>query len=430
MERLKYWMQNINEMKKRALLLFFSIIFLQSAFAQAPLTLEDIFRQIKQENPQLRMSEAEIRALDEAAKGARNWEAPQFGTGFWMTPYNPSLWRRGSDGRTGMGQYMISGQQMIPNRSRQNANASYMNAASSVGKFRRSATLNELLSEAKKNVHEWQILRKKIAILNQNEKVIALMIKDTEIRYKNNQGNLSAYYKVKAAVGEIQNMRIMLENEIQQRQIQLNILMNRDKELDFKIDTTYTIKDYSKVVLDSSTLSNSRSDIRAVEQDINLVQLQRNLEQTSLKPEFGIKYEHMFGLGGSTNQFTLMGMVKIPAPWSTQAARANIESFRWRAEALNQQKRMVLNEATGMASKARKEFELKKKQVKLFENNIIPALRKNYQTILIAYGQNTEQLFELYDAWETLNSTQLNYLDQVQDLLIMQDEFERLLEIK
>jgi len=48
----------------------------------------------------------------------------------------------------------------------------------------------------------------------------------------------------------------------------------------------------------------------------------------------------------------------------------------------------------------------------------------------LAYEQNTEELFSLFDAWETLNMTQLEYLQQVQDLLMMQVALEKVLEIK
>jgi hypothetical protein len=60
---------------------------------------------------------------------------------------------------------------------------------------------------------------------------------------------------------------------------------------------------------------------------------------------------------------------------------------------------------------------------------VIPALQKNFQTTELAYEQNTEELFSLYDAWETLNSTQLEYWDQVQQLLLMQVEWERVVQI-
>jgi hypothetical protein len=130
-------------------------------------------------------------------------------------------------------------------------------------------------------------------------------------------------------------------------------------------------------------------------------------------------------------QYTLLGTVKIPiAKWSSRASEANVESLKWKVESLNQQKKMLVNEATGMAYGMQNDIELKKKQIKLFDENIIPALRKNYQTMQLAYEQNTEELFTLFDAWETLNMTQLEYLLQLQDLLMMRVELERILEAK
>ena len=32
----------------------------------------------------------------------------------------------------------------------------------------------------------------------------------------------------------------------------------------------------------------------------------------SLKPQFGVRYDHMFGFGGLPMQYSLMGMLKIP----------------------------------------------------------------------------------------------------------------------
>jgi hypothetical protein len=48
----------------------------------------------------------------------------------------------------------------------------------------------------------------------------------------------------------------------------------------------------------------------------------------------------------------------------------------------------------------------------------------------LAYEQNTGELFELFDAWQTLNMTQLDYLDQLQELLNLQVEMDKILEIK
>jgi len=395
------------------------------------LKLDAIIDSITASHPVIKMYNNEIRSMEEAAKGAKSWMPPEFSTGLWMVPYNPNLWKKGDMGATGMGQYMIGGQQMFPNKKKQNADATYMEAMSSVEKEKKNATLNELINDAKQFYNEWIILKKKLVILEQNEKILDFMIKNAEIRYKNGLEKISAYYKAKAASGKVQNMKIMMENEIRQKRILLNTLMNRDKTLEFDIDTNYARKDYAGIAFDSTAFINSRSDIRAIEKDISLTYLKQNSERAKLKPEFGIRYEHMFGFGSLPMQYTLMGMIKIPmAKWSSRMNKANIESLKWKAASLQSQKQMMINETTGMAYGMQNEIETKKKQVTLYENNIIPALRNNYKTMQLGYEQNTEELFMLYDAWEALNMTQLEYLEQLQQLLVMQVQLEKILEIK
>ena len=395
------------------------------------MSLDSILNVVQQANPLGRMFDNDIRSMDEAAKGARSWMAPEVGTGFWMAPYNTGLWRKQPDGMSGMGQYMVSVQQMIPNPGTLDANAAYMNAMSSVAKERKKASLNELYAAAKKSYYEWIVLKKKADVIDRDEQLLQFMIRNAEIRYKNGMDKLSAYYKAKAALGNLANMRKMVDNEIKQRQIALNTLMNRDKPKAFDIDTTYAVKDYAALVADSNLLVMTRSDVRAIDKDIALTGLQQKAELARLKPEFGIRYEHMFGFGGLPQQFTLMGMVRIPfARWSSKMNKANAESLKWKAASLGQQRQMVINEASGMAYGMQAEIATKKDQVALFENNIIPALQRNYETMQLGYEQNTEELFMLLDAWETLNMTQLTYLDQLQELLRMQVELEKILEIR
>ena len=394
------------------------------------LTLDQVKENIRQAHPSLRMYDSEAKSMDAAAKGAWSWMPPEAGTGFLMMPYNPKLTRE-TDMGEGMGQYVIAVQQMLPNRKRQEAEYQFMRAMSSVIKEKRGAALNELMADAKKNYYNWIIIKKKFAVLAQNEKLLDFMIQDAEIRYKNGMGKLSVYYKAKAALGNIQNMRLMLENDMHLLRIELNTLMNRDKETFFDIDTAYSIEDYTSIRLDSTAFINSRSDLKSIEKDIQLVGFQQQLERAKLKPEFGFRFEHMIGFGGQPAQYTAMAMVRMPfVNWASKMNKANIESLGWRRESLGFERQMVINELSGMASGMRAEFDTKRKQLKLYEQNIIPALVRNYKTMQLGYEQNTEELFELYDAWETLNMTQLDYLDQLQQLLAIQVELERILEIK
>lgn len=398
--------------------------------SQQVLTIQEIQSAIQTNHPALKMLDAEARSMNEEAKGAYSWMPPEVGAGFFQTPYDPGRWKS-MNGQPGMGAFMISAQQMFPNKKRQNAEYAYMNAQSSVELQKKDVIVNELLFTARKNYYDWIVLEKKLKVLDENDKLLKFMMQSAEIRYKNGLGKISAYYKAKAALANVENMQLMLRNEINQKRIAINTVMNRSTETAFAVDTNYVWYNFNRSMFDSVSLMKQRSDIKVIDRSIEVNKLERTAELAKLKPEFGIQYNHMTGWARQPLMFTVMGMVKIPlAKWSSKMNKAKAESLVWQNEALRNQQQMIINEAGGMADNSFTELELKKKQMKLYEEQIIPALRRNFQTMQLGYEQNTEELFELFDAWEALNMTQMEYFDQLQKGLQMQAELMKILEIK
>ena len=400
------------------------------AMSQQVLTMQEIQSAIQTNHPALKMLDAEARSMNEEAKGAYSWMPPEVGAGFFQTPYDPGRWKS-MNGQPGMGAFMISAQQMFPNKKRQNAEFAYMNAQSSEELQKKDVIINELLFTARKNYYDWIVLEKKLKVLDENDKLLKFMMQSAEIRYKNGLGKISAYYKAKAALANVENMQLMLRNEINQKRIAINTVMNRSTETAFAVDTNYVWNNFNRAMFDSVSLMKLRSDIKVIDRSIEVNKLERTAELAKLKPEFGIQYNHMTGWARQPLMFTVMGMVKIPlAKWSSKMNKAKAESLVWQNEALRNQQQMIINEAGGMADNSFTELELKKKQMKLYEEQIIPALRRNFQTMQLGYEQNTEELFELFDAWEALNMTQMEYFDQLQKGLQMQAELMKILEIK
>jgi len=399
--------------------------------AQTTMGLDSILLVIGRSHPALRSSDALARSLDEAAKGARSWEAPTLGTGLWMTPYNVSLWKKQPDGTNGIGQYMISAEQMIPNRRRQEAEEKYLGGLSAVEREKKGATVNELYAAARRAYFQWVIAKSREAVLDEDGKLLDFMIQDAELKYKNHLGKIGAYYKAKAALGNLEKQRLALANDMDQQRIALNALMNRNKQTWFDIDTTFKLMEVEAIGADSAGLLDSRSDIRAITQEIRVTGLEQDAQRAKLRPEFGVQYDHMFGFGGTPMQFTLMGTVRLPmAAWSSVATKASAESLKWKALSLQADRDAMVNEATGAAYGLKRAILSKQNQVLVLVEKVLPALRKNFQTIQLAYEQNTEELFALYDAWETLDNTQMEYWDALENLLLMQVELKRVLEIK
>lgn len=394
------------------------------------MSLQRIIDSISVHHPVVKMYDNEIRSMDENAKGARSWMAPQVGVGNFMTPYNVDLWRK-KDGMTGMGSVAFSVEQMIPNKKKLDANEAYMKAMSSTQKEKKNAQLNELVQDAKQLYYDWIILEKKLSVIKENQSLLNFMIKSAEIRYQNGLSKISAYYKAKASLGNIKNMQLMYENDIKEKQIRLNALMNRNAMLPLEIDTSFQFNDYADLVFDKDLFYKNRSDLKALDKEINIANLQQENEKQSLKPEFGFRYENMVGFGGQPLQYTAMIMIKLPfVSWASKMNKANIESLKWKASSLESQKEMMVNEYSGMAYGMRNEFDLNKKQIELYEQEIIPALKNNYKSMQLGYEQNTEELFMLFDAWEQLNMTQIEYFDLYTKALTMQVTLDRLIEKK
>jgi len=416
-------------MRNKKAILFFLLTISVTVNAQQ-LALDSILRIIEQNNPELKMFNAQISAMDAYAQGAKSWDAPQVGTGFFMTPYNPMMWRADkANYNNGMGSYMLSVQQMIPNQTKLKANETYMKSMSGVEKENKNYIRNQLLSDAKMSYNESVLLQKKIEVLKETETFLNLVIQSTEIRYSYNQDKLGSIYKAKAQLGEVQSMQLMFQNELQQNIIMLNTLMNREKTTIFQVDTTFSIYNYDIQKIDTSSFNSIRSDLKAIDQTIVLLKAKKDLEYSKRLPDFGIKYDHMFSFGTQPQLFTLMGMVTVPiVPWSNKMYKSSVLGLENDTKALEIQKQGIINETTGKLETLKSKIGFQKQQIKLYEESIIPSFRKNYQATLLAYEQNTEELFMVLDAIQMLRMNQITYLDLVQQLLLLQTEYEKEIE--
>ncbi len=94
----------MNKNEKMKIKIFtISLLFITGIANAQVVSLENIKETILSNHPTLKMYDAEVRSMDEAAKGAKSWMPPEFGAGFFMTPYNPKFIQRGEMGEMGMG---------------------------------------------------------------------------------------------------------------------------------------------------------------------------------------------------------------------------------------------------------------------------------------------------------------------------------------
>lgn len=414
----------INSMK---LLLFLLLLVPRLATAQhwPRLPLDSVLRRVARDNPRLRQYDAQIKAADAYARGARTWAPPKVGAGPFMTPYAT---RRNSDnpGDVYRGFAMVSVEQTIPNGARLRANERYLQSRAGVEQESRAYERNQLFADTKQNYYAWALLLKKQRVLDGTEQLLRFIIRSIELRYKYGGEKLSDAFRAKAELLRHHAEEMEVKGQIDEKRIALNTLMNRHPDEQFEIDSTYARPDYRDAP-DTAALARARSDVRRLDRTLARTRLQQELELTSRKPEFGVQYQHMNTLGGNMqSQYTLQGMVSIPiAPWAARGYKANVAGLGLEAQALHEQRAALVAQAKGTASGLLARLHAKGGQVEMYERNILPAVLKSYRATLLAYEQNTEELTAVLQAWETLRATRLEAVNQEMEYVQLQTDYER-----
>lgn len=399
---------------------FYFLLFTFSTSAQT-LTLDSVLNRIEKNQPMLKMYDEQIHALNNTSQMAKSWMPPTISTGPWQTPYKSFS----------EGMWMLTGEQMIPNPAKQKANFNFMRGMSTVEENGKSAKQNELFAMAKQNYYEWIVLQKKYNVLMQTDSLLDYILKVAKLRYTYNKEKLNNIYKAQADLYELRNMETMFLGDMKMKNVELNTLMNIEKNFAFDIDTTLFPRNYELQLPDTFLISSSRSDIKQFDASISVAKLQQQYEKSKRLPDFGVSFTHMQSLGMMQNSYSAMGLITIPiVPWASGEYKYKIKGLDNTVNAISFQKQSLINETAGIIASLQTQILSTKKQLKNYDENIIPAYYKSYQTSMIAYEQNTEDLFVVLDGLKMYRMAKINEFEQLKTLLKLQTDYEKEMEIR
>lgn len=404
--------------------MLFALLLTGSSSIGQTVSLDSMLTMVRERNPMLKNYRQRSEAMTAYAQGGKSWMAPEVGGGLWMLPY-----KKTEDPRD-QGQIMVSVQQKFINSAKLRATQGYLASKAAIEHSSEKYIFNELRAQAKTAYAQWVVLEKKKKVLKENEAIISLVLKVSRLRYPYNQSKLGNIYKAEARLSEVHNMMLMNDNQIIQKNIELNQLMNLPNNHRFSVDTSHQFGKFMVETADTVSLAEHRSDVERIDKSIQSLKLSQAVENAQSKPDFSISYNHMFARGtGMPNQFMLLGMISIPiAPWSSKMYKANSQGLGKEIEAMKYERKALVNELQGMATSEANEMLTLKKQIENYETGIVPALKKNFETLMISYEENKEELPVVIDAWETLNATQMQYLDTIQKYYETIVNYEKILE--
>jgi hypothetical protein len=167
-----------------------------------------------------------------------------------------------------------------------------------------------------------------------------------------------------------------------------------------------------------------------MENEINSIKLNQQFISTKRKPDFGIMYEHITKFNGP-DVFFISGKMTIPiAPWSAKEYQYSIKSMDFEVEAMQKKKEDMLNMASRMVSETIYHLITESQILTEYTSNAIPDLKKGLDVTISAYEQNTAELIEVLDIWESYYFMRMEYLEHLKETLLLVVDYEREIEKK
>ena len=410
----------------------FFLLLCSACFVQAQdtsyISMNKLLQQVETNYPSIIQYQYNIQALQAKTEGAKSWMPPTFSTGVMRFPYNLMMLKEKNDPMNQAG-IAFSFEQMIPNQSKLNAKKNYLNSLSEIEQSKSGWTKNELRREAKILYYNRFVNERKQIIISESVENLNLLLTTAEAKFSSNQSQLQTIYKAKAKLAELKNMQYMLLGIIAESNIGLNILMVRDVNTAFAIDTLIEPLKYSYSANDTSNISN-RSDITAMSKYIQSMQLEQKVMKIGNRPDFGVRAEHaqMFGM---PNQWSVMGMMTIPiVPWSSKMYSSETKSIGFQIQSMELKKQTMELMAKRMLTEKLTMLNYENGQYENYRKEIIPAFENNLEANLLAYNQNTGYFFVLLDAWEMLLMKKMEMNDKLLIILKLEAEYEYEKEIR
>ncbi len=406
----------IKDVKRSRLWIALPLAMLWSTGHSQVVTLDSVLAAIDRNNPALQEYENKAEAFRAYAEGASAWMAPMAGVGPFMTPYSSAETMPSQEGA-----WMISIEQGIPNPAKLKANARYIRSRGAVEIQNRAIAFNNLRMEAKLLYYQWLVAEKKLRVLKESSQVIELLVRLARIRYPYSQGSLGSIYKAEARTAEIENLQLMTLGEIDEKRYRLKSLMNLAPSDSIEVDTT-TFVSFERLytLYDTTVPGTRRSDLKQIDATIETMKLRQRVEGLKAKPDFTIRFDHMQSIGNMPNQFSAMAMISIPiAPWSSRMYKAEAKGIQHEIEALRKEREAILVTMRGTLAGMADRIARAETQLENYRAKIIPALRKNYQTLMLGYEENREQLPVVVDGWEAINAAEIEYIEKLGEYYTM-----------
>ncbi len=404
----------------------FMIMFInRSVLAQQTWSLAAVLDSIEKNNPALKQYQYQKKAQLEMASSVQSWDAPTVMAGLQEFPYGTGT----MDSRK---MVMLGAEQMLPNTKEQTAKAKYYESLGDLSGFDYSSNRRELFFIAKEAYFSWFIASKQLSVTEEQLKLIDVLIKMSEARIPYGKADLPSVYEARAKAADLQSVKLNQQALISRAKATLNYVLGYKNNTPFAIDSVQKLKNYDEnlFLVSQDSIIQNRSDIARLGSQIKSIELNKMVIAGSKRTTFGLGWQNM-RMNDGTYMTSLQASMILPSlSWAAKKYKAETRSADMEIEEIKYKQQDMLNQVKANINAGLADLASIYKAISLYQKQIIPAFKKNFDASLNSYGENTGNMNKVLMAWENLTAKKSIYWEKYGQALKLEANIENELEIK
>jgi outer membrane protein, heavy metal efflux system len=363
----------------------------------APLRLEDLLEQIRQQNPELREQRALAKAAAARPRAVSQLDDPTLSLEWWQQPIDFATVP-----------IMLSVRQPLPWPGKLRARHQAAEREADTARDAVEEVERRLEADAKRAFFDLALAERSLAINDRQRTLLEAMVQSTEVKYRVGKAPQAAMLKTQADLLTVENERLDLDRQRDEARARLNALLDRPAAAplpQLAMPSSHVAfppeADLIRAALEH------RPEVRLARDAVAEASAKLEVARRESNPELAVWAGYMVNIRG-VDTFTTGVSTTLPI-FSSRRRNALVDA----AEAELQARKGALDAARRKAEAdvrvALLQMEAAKRHEKLHAGKLIPLAELSLQSALAAYQNDRIDFFSVLDAARMVREHHLNH---------------------
>lgn len=395
----------------------------QEPAIQRALNLNDAVKDALEKNPEIRMMQQRLQAVNARAKQAPYLEDPQIAFQLGGVPLsNPTSFNQADTNSIGI-------RQMLPFFGKLGLKEKIAQQEAKVVEQELRAKEREIISMVKMAYADLFMAQRAIEILREQLEIMRTIIGATEASYRVGRVTQQDVFKALLEQSELMNQLIAAEEESNAAVVKLNTAMYRPPRTPVQVPADLTLPEVASTPsgLEELALAN-RPELQGVEREIERAERMYELADKNRKfPDFMLGWDYMrMPTDMKKDRYGAMVNITIPfSPWTIGRRNYEVEETLAEIRAARSNQAAMRNMTLKQVGESQAKVQAAKRSVQLYREGLLSQAELSFRSALAAYQTGRVEFVNLLEAERALREARMGYYKATANFLQNLADLER-----